>query len=294
MEKIYENIGNRLLKKIKDEFDDSYFDDEEVFVEYKILRLPLNLSLRFQSWAGKPYYIILFKGNKCLYELDLSRIIKTKNKFTWYLNVPTHSLNKDVLDNNYLFNAKINDKYIENVRKVKKLLNSGVRITSSGYEFCINEDFNSLSSMTNDLITLIISTHSNINLKNKNEIFEFDSNEALEGYEFDQIIKLRKRDKKIIKDRKKLDNYTCQSCGLYLEVNGNYIIDCHHVNPIEYGVRKTELDHLACLCPTCHRIAHQKRMPYTVEEIQKIIKISHNQHQTTRKTARLSKTLTNF
>ena len=273
MEKTYENIGNKLLNEFKIEFDDSYFDDE-VGDEYKILRLPLNLSLRFQSWAGKPYYIILFKGSKYLYELDLSRIIKTKTKYTWYLNIPTHHINKEVLDKNYNLISEIDNEYIGKVREIKTSLGSGVRITKGGYEFCTNDDWKDLSGKANELIAQIISAHSNLSTNNKNDTFDFDSKEALEGYEFDQIIKSRKRDQKIIKDRKQYDNNTCQCCGFYLEVNGNYIIDCHHVNPIEYGVRKTELEHLVCLCPTCHRIAHQRRKPYTVEEIQKIIKKS--------------------
>lgn len=95
--------------------------------------------------------------------------------------------------------------------------------------------------------------------------------EAEEGYQQDRTIKFRKRNAKIIADRKELDNFTCQACKLRLQVNGSFIVDCHHKNPLGHDaqVRITRLDELVCLCPTCHRVAHTRRAPLTVEEIRK-------------------------
>ena len=79
------------------------------------------------------------------------------------------------------------------------------------------------------------------------------------------------RDGKLANLRKKKDNYTCQSCNKKYIVNNNYIIDCHHLTPMSLGSRKTELEDLISLCPTCHRIAHTRIPPYNLSELRNII-----------------------
>lgn len=98
--------------------------------------------------------------------------------------------------------------------------------------------------------------------------------EAQEGEKQDRTAIFRKRNKKLIFARKEKDSYTCQACGFSLEVNGRFIIDCHHTNPIGLidDVAITKIDDLICLCPTCHRIAHTKRYPLSLVEIQAELK----------------------
>jgi len=91
-----------------------------------------------------------------------------------------------------------------------------------------------------------------------------------EGFRQDRTVIFRKRNAALIERRKRKDNYTCQVCSFFLLVNGTFIIDCHHVNPLGFvaEVTVTHLDELVCLCPTCHRIAHTQRYPLNVKEIQ--------------------------
>ena len=104
---------------------------------------------------------------------------------------------------------------------------------------------------------------------------ESDSNnsdrEAEEGYQQDRSVTFRKRNARLIKERKQQDDCTCQSCGFRLEVNGAFIIDCHHKYPLSHrhGVRITGIGDLMCLCPTCHRIAHTRKHPLEADEIRK-------------------------
>lgn len=79
------------------------------------------------------------------------------------------------------------------------------------------------------------------------------------------------RDRKLAEARKKNDNYTCQSCNKQYLVNNKYIIDCHHLNPISLGKRKTKLEDLISLCPTCHRVAHTRVPPYSLKELKDIM-----------------------
>ncbi len=68
--------------------------------------------------------------------------------------------------------------------------------------------------------------------------------------------------------RKALDNHTCQACGFRLQVDGSFVIEVHHCNPLSAtGETQTTIDQLVSLCPTCHRIAHLRSTPYSVEEI---------------------------
>lgn len=103
-----------------------------------------------------------------------------------------------------------------------------------------------------------------------NEIFPIDSERAMEGYKEDLKLYRSKRNAKLAERRKKQDDYTCQACGFRLEVSGHFVIECHHINPISLGERKTGLDDLVSLCPTCHRIAHTRKPIYQVEEIASI------------------------
>ena len=102
---------------------------------------------------------------------------------------------------------------------------------------------------------------------------ESDSNNtdrgAEEGYQQDRSATFRKRNARLIKERKQQDDYTCQSCGFRLEANGAFIIDCHHKYPLSHGhgVRITGTSDLMCLCPTCHRIAHTRKHPLEADEI---------------------------
>lgn len=98
-----------------------------------------------------------------------------------------------------------------------------------------------------------------------------DSIEAEEGYRKDFNRMTSARDRNLADIRKKHDNYTCQSCNKKYFINNKYIIDCHHLNPISLGKRKTQLKDLISLCPTCHRIVHTRVPPYSLKELKDIM-----------------------
>ncbi len=118
-----------------------------------------------------------------------------------------------------------------------------------------------------------------IYLKNTGEfqpvILDPNSSEAEEGYMKDSVRMSGTRDRTLASNRKKKDNYTCQACFNKYLVNGKYVIDCHHLKPIALGKRKTKIEDLVSLCPTCHRISHTRVPPYDLDELRKLAK-----HQT--------------
>ena len=106
--------------------------------------------------------------------------------------------------------------------------------------------------------------------------YEISDEKAMEGYEYDTKIILRTRNASLAKTRKAQDNFTCQACGYHLRVNESYVIEVHHIDPLSASEeRETKISKLVSLCPNCHRIAHLRSIPYSVEEIKSILKISN-------------------
>ena len=105
------------------------------------------------------------------------------------------------------------------------------------------------------------------------EVYQnIDDESAIEGYKFDSTILRTARNQKLATEAKLRDKYSCQVCGYKMQINGKYVIDCHHLRPLSItGIIKTELDTLVCLCPNCHRIAHLKSPPYTIAELKELI-----------------------
>lgn len=270
MKELYRDIGFEILKGFNKIYKESHFDSETDGGVYSVLRLPTDLSIHFREWASKPFYIILFKKEKYLFELDLTRLVIKEGSYTWFLNRPTNKVNKKFLTEHLNWIDNIPDKYIENVRSIKSTLGSGVRIEGGGYEFCVNNSQDEMIEKLEDLIALAINAHSGLSC-DKDDTYDFDSSEAMEGYNIDKLFTSKKRNQCIVSQRKNLDDNTCQACNLKLVINGKAVIDCHHLSPLSSGVRDTEIDDLVCLCPTCHRIAHLRNIPFSVEEIKVLL-----------------------
>ncbi len=104
--------------------------------------------------------------------------------------------------------------------------------------------------------------------------------EIILSYWSEEGRKVWKKQKKIERDRRlsataikretrKDGQISCEACGFRDEYRAMF--DVHHLKPLAAGKRKTTLDDLAVLCPTCHRWAHAKSAnrlrPIPVEEI---------------------------
>jgi hypothetical protein len=68
----------------------------------------------------------------------------------------------------------------------------------------------------------------------------------------------------------------CQGCGFIPDARYgtefSRVLEVHHVLRLGLGVRETRPDHLALLCPTCHRVVHYRREePLRVEELRALI-----------------------
>jgi len=102
--------------------------------------------------------------------------------------------------------------------------------------------------------------------------FAFDDPRALEGHKIDLNLLVGARNQALVTECKARDDYSCRACGFKLKVSGRFVIECHHLNPIgSGGVRETSLADLVCLCPVCHRIAHTRKEPLSIEEVREVM-----------------------
>jgi len=272
MDKQYKELGFEILGSFQKIFQDSTIEDTEEEGVYLVLRLAPNLTIKFRDWADKPYYLILFKGEKYLYEIDLSRVVVENGFYSWFLNKPTNSINQKVLTSKYLWLDSMPASYLNKMKAVKLELNSGVRVNKGGFEFAVNDTLEIVVSKLAELFLIVVKDHTEkIILNNPTGLNSLDSESAQEGYLQDRTLLSRKRDQKLVKQRKKMDNYQCQSCDFLLIIEGKSIIECHHLFPLNFGERDTKIEDLVCLCPTCHRIAHLRKNPLNLEEIKSYV-----------------------
>ncbi len=114
----------------------------------------------------------------------------------------------------------------------------------------------------------------------KEEIVNIAYMSGLEGVAKERSYLAKSRNSNLVSQRKKIDNYTCQACGFFLQIGEHkYIIDVHHINPLgkSSDIVITKLDELVCLCPNCHRIAHTRNVkPLTVLEIKEVLQNEQN------------------
>lgn len=101
-----------------------------------------------------------------------------------------------------------------------------------------------------------------------------------EGEEGGVIIRLHKRyerDRKIIRakldEAKKVGDLSCEVCKFDFQAQfgalGDGYIEVHHLKPVHTLSKgsKTKLSDLALLCANCHRMAHRKRTPLSLDEL---------------------------
>ena len=223
---------------------------------YSKMEFPVSKwILWFIAWdekgSGKEFYLVLYERGKYVWEIDLRRVQCDGSKYKW------------VLGHHKTFAGVIAKKY----KKVDANKASGETKFDSGYLFCDGVGKNVVKAEFMNLLDTII------NSSGSKSTYEMISDEAIEGYDIDRKILSRARNKPLADKCKKRDGYTCRACGTKIAVGNKHIIEAHHKNPLPEGVRNTKLADLVSLCPNCHRIAHLRKHPYSVEEIRKLRRV---------------------
>jgi HNH endonuclease len=128
----------------------------------------------------------------------------------------------------------------------------------------------------------LCATYRNVKTSPANNRGDLDSASAIEGHAQDGRFLSLKRNKAIVAKCKARDEYTCRACGYKLEIEGKFVIECHHLNPLSVvGEDVVSIKDLLSLCPTCHRVAHTKKIPIPLVELINVVKTARkNTHAT--------------
>ena len=121
---------------------------------------------------------------------------------------------------------------------------------------------------------------------NNNEISNLSMMQALEmpyyeGNIVERTILQKNRNREIVRNVKKRDNYTCCGCGFYFD---NKIVEVHHLIPLSNmdGEKQIKKEDLITFCPNCHAIAHfllnedekYKNRKILIDKLQEIYKLN--------------------
>jgi hypothetical protein len=240
---------------------------------HQILSLPNGYSLRYQKWCNgrKPHFLMVYYKENYLMEFDLSRIIyhETNGRYTWILREPTRDKNKENLTLLGYGLEPIPEWERDQIYQQMVSINTKAeRSRHNGYYLARNKTQTQTIQNFTEVVKATIILDNNFLSEGE------EGEEILQGFEGETARyknKQYKRNVKLLKKRKRLDNYMCQACDFQLEVEGKYVIECHHKNPLR-GEAMTRLEDLISLCPTCHRIAHKRKPhPFELEQIKELL-----------------------
>jgi len=115
---------------------------------------------------------------------------------------------------------------------------------------------------------------------NETALAKLPPTEPYEGEEGGVIMRLHnryERDPKLVSEKRKAAAATgdlaCEVCGFDFKATygdlGEGYIEVHHTKPVHtlLAGTMTKLDDLALLCANCHRMAHRKRHPLSIEAV---------------------------
>lgn len=265
-------FANDLLEYLHKSYPNSKYQTIGERSVYRSLELCPNIYIKFRKWNNdkKPYFLILYRGSRYIMEFDLSRVIfNSVSEIKWILNRPTREENlQNLIDLEYSYEDQ-DEKDIVTIHKHMILINGTANRTNKGYRFCINDDIAVVQEKFKDLIEYTIRTDQAKDIS-EGDTEDVDDIEAVEGQIQEGRYLSKKRNRALVAKRKGIDDYRCQACSFKLRINEKYVIECHHLFPLK-GKIITRLDDLSCLCPTCHRIAHKRKTPFTIEEIKKAL-----------------------
>lgn len=281
-------LGKSFINLISANFPGSQiFKDVQIIPGWSIfylVEIEKKFNCQFREWAGNPFHFVVEKGNRKLAQLDLTKILKENGKFTWYLSKPTNRDSLKIYDTLFEFIPETPNDYREKVKEQKILLKSNPTVFKAGYLFVEDASQNEFEEQFINFIRNLYEYAKNpLNWKGKKlkitetqitreNIFNLEDIEAEEGYKEDKKYLYTHRNRDLVQKRKELDNYTCQICGFNFSLEGKYIIECHHLNPLsESDVRITNINDLISVCPTCHWIIHLRKPPFTPDEVKSFL-----------------------
>lgn len=104
-----------------------------------------------------------------------------------------------------------------------------------------------------------------------------DDEEYLEGERYSIEMRLVSRNSKLVESVKRQKGTRCEVCHFDFEERygaiGKGFIEAHHLVPLATRKEKvSSIDDLAVLCANCHRMIHKRALPYSLDELKRMLK----------------------
>lgn len=156
----YKSLGHELMKELAETLSIELLSGGGAGA-YEKVDLPNGMQVRLTSWrwGTGPFYIILFKGAKYVFELDLSMIVHQHGRFTWHLKVPSHVQNVALLEGWLGEAAAFDEKYSNSVKGVKSRLESGINTPRTGYRFIDDAEWSVVCERFLELMNRAVKAH---------------------------------------------------------------------------------------------------------------------------------------
>lgn len=160
-EYFYQSLGHELMKELAAALVGSELTPGGEPGAYQTLNLSNGMHVRFTQWRGGegPFYIILFRGARYLFELDLSMIVHHDDHYTWNLKIPSHETNRNFLQAWLGAPERFDGNYSHQVGIVKESISSGVNTPRTGHLFLENIEWPKLCERYCELMRRAIQAH---------------------------------------------------------------------------------------------------------------------------------------
>lgn len=284
-----ENLKKTIYKKIKLEEYKRYLTSEEI---YELTSLGLMNGCNM--WGAEPGPSNSIRWSKVqigdrilgysqkkficygpiVYKIHNRRLAKaiwgvTEDNSTWeYINVfgDLKYIDVDIKRFNNFFGYKekykpqgftnVDEKKIKNLEEIYGTLDEIISLLSDEKIIVVEENIEQQVTLLGEVeVEGIVEKMDDE--KFREYIKSLDSSAAYETIE--KCVKVRKYNKKLLEDIKKLANYTCQvkgcSCG---NEHGVSIVEAHHIEKFSL-TQNNKPDNILILCPNHHRLIHKTK-----------------------------------
>lgn len=229
----YKSLGHELMKELAETVSVELISGGALGA-YETLELPNGMHVRFTSWRGGegPFYIILFKGAKYVFELDLSMIVHQRGRFTWHLKVPRHQQNVALLEGWLDAAARFDEHYSRSVQGVKNRLESGLNTPRTGYRFIDEAEWSIVCEHFLELMSKAIKAHATDNEADHQRVEARDDDGST-------VMAKRKARRDQSRFRLNLMELYDSACAISGECVGEVLEAAHIVSHSEAGLNHT-------------------------------------------------------
>jgi len=239
-------------------------------VDWSALNIGINIPISLQSVFYENIELVMKKGDSKKIKLLLDGIEYPVTLNNIYFDVNKYPMHKELLQIRYtpnsLFAKKLREIFSESY---SYLLSEKEKLTNKKKQLTVPKEFREYIAIYSTSFTDVFSLDCITNYEiadakeaikglSESEIVQIINSQDYDSslYEKRKIVKIRKLDKTIGENLKRVYQYRCQICGLYIgEAYNANVIHTHHIEPFSLSLNNNP-DNIMIICPNHHGIIH--------------------------------------